>query len=370
LSPPTVEFDRLLAPVSESAPAGTDLRADQTPGSLYYRIKDARNAARAVERQLLLDPESVADGPDWSPVLKLAPDILAENSKDLEIVAWYVEALVRRHGIAGLRDGFRLARELCERYWDGLFPQPDEEGLATRVAPLTGLNGDDAEGTLIAPIRGVPLTGGRSSHVWGAWEYEKALELDRLPDPEEKQRRITAGAVSMQMFEAAVRETGKDFFLALASDVAAARAEYGLLGALLDEKCGEAAPPASNVRAALDKFEETMRFAAPEFLRAAAAAPGPAAAAGATVAQAAGSGGPLQNREDAFRQLEAVSEYFRRTEPHSPLSYTLQQAVRWGRMPLPDLLTELIPDETTRGMLFRMTGIRGPDTPAAPPPQG
>ena len=61
-----------------------------------------------------------------------------------------------------------------------------------------------------------------------------------------------------------------------------------------------------------------------------------------------------------FRTLERVADFFRQTEPHSPLAYALNQAVRWGRMPLPDLLTELIPDEAARTSFFRITGIQPP----------
>jgi type VI secretion system protein ImpA len=59
-----------------------------------------------------------------------------------------------------------------------------------------------------------------------------------------------------------------------------------------------------------------------------------------------------------------VADYFRQSEPHSPVSYALEQAVRWGRMPLPDLLAELIPDESARTNMLRMTGI-----PAAKAPE-
>src|SRR2546425_1256477 len=150
-SPEVLDFERLLAPIAEDAPTGADLRADPSPTSLYYAIKDARSTARAAERQMVGGEEG-SSGADWRPVLQHGTKALAEKTKDLEITAYLIEALVRLHGFAGLRDGFRLARELGERYWDGLYPVPDEEGVATRVAPLTGLNGEDADGTLIAPI--------------------------------------------------------------------------------------------------------------------------------------------------------------------------------------------------------------------------
>jgi type VI secretion system protein ImpA len=68
--------------------------------------------------------------------------------------------------------------------------------------------------------------------------------------------------------------------------------------------------------------------------------------------------GKIQTRDDAFRALLMVADFFQRTEPHSPVSYALRQAVRWGQMPLPELLTELIPDATVRDGLFRHVGIK------------
>ena len=54
----------------------------------------------------------------------------------------------------------------------------------------------------------------------------------------------------------------------------------------------------------------------------------------------------LQSRADALRQLAAVADYFRRTEPHSPVSYLVQRAVRWGEMPLEAWLQNVIHDES------------------------
>jgi len=363
-TPAVFDVEALVQPIPGDAACGVDLRTDDSPASPYYAIKDARNSARATERQILLDPTADVAAPDWSPVLELAPAFLTERSKDLEIVAWYIEALVRKNGFAGMRDGYVLARRLCETFWDGVFPTPDEEGVATRVAPLTGLNGADAEGTLIAPIRMQPLATGPGGEPWGIWEHEKAVELDRLP-ADEKQAKIAEGAVSLADFDAAVRRGGAARYRTMAADLAAARQEFDALGAVLDEKCGGDSPPVSNIRAALEKFDEMLHLVAHDFLAATEASAQSGADAGGGGGSGAagggsGSGGALNSREDAFRQLELVADYFRRTEPHSPLSYSLQQAVRWGRMPLPDLLTELIPDENVRNQLFRVTGMTPP----------
>jgi predicted component of type VI protein secretion system len=70
-----------------------------------------------------------------------------------------------------------------------------------------------------------------------------------------------------------------------------------------------------------------------------------------------------RTREDAFRDLLEIADFFRRTEPHTVVSYALEQIVRWGRMSLPELLAELIPEEPSRKNLFKQVGIKSPEPP-------
>lgn len=66
-------------------------------------------------------------------------------------------------------------------------------------------------------------------------------------------------------------------------------------------------------------------------------------------------------RDEALDGLLKVADFFRRTEPHSPVSYALEQAVRWGRMPLPELLGDLISNIDVREEMFRRLGIQNPE---------
>jgi type VI secretion system protein ImpA len=364
-SPPVIPVEELLQPIPGDSPAGADIRADSTPASLYYKIKDARTAARQAERAALVDTGEDAPTADWSKVLEVAPEVLKGKAKDLEVAAWYSEALVREYGFPGLRDGFRLMKGLVEQFWDGLFPLPDEEGTSTRVAPVTGLNGYEGEGTLIQPILAVPVTEGSSAGPFATWQYNQALEIEKIADAIQKQKRIDAGGVSWDSFQKAVRETPASYFHLVRADVQAALADWEALTAALDAKAGGDAPPGGNVRSTLQSVLDAMG----DFARDALAAPPSGAeggegeipvagAAGAGGGGGGGGGGPPASREQAFKQLQEVAGFFRRTEPHSPLSYSLDQAVRWGRMPLPELLAELIPDEGVRDQFFKLTGIR------------
>ncbi len=371
-SPEVLDFARLLLPVQGPVAAGVDLRSDSSPNSLYYLIKDARSAARAAERQIVMDEDEPSAKPDWRPVLEHAKKALAEKTKDLEIAAYLIEALVRLHGFDGLRDGFRLASGLVEQFWDGLYPLPDEDGLATRVAPITSLNGDDAEGTLIAPIALVPLTEGSSVGPFALYHYQQAQSLGQIQDEQAREKRVKRGAVSLESISRAVTETPASFFVTLVQDLTKCQEEFTKLNALLEEKCGSRAPPSSNLRSALSACLEAINYVARDKLRSAQAqaeleTEGEQAPVDGSGAAASGGsaehGGAIRTREDAFRTLLRVADYFRRMEPHTPVSYTLEQVVRWGRMSLPELLTELIPEDKSRQGFFKQVGIRATEPP-------
>ena len=378
-SEPVFDVESLAAAIPGDAPTGADLRLDDSPVSPYYKIKDARNTARAAERAAIRDPESATEEPDWRTVLEQGLDLLGTKAKDMEVAAWTIEALVRLHGLAGLRDGFRLVNRLVDQHWDGLWPSAAAEGVESLVAPLAGLNGDEAEGTLIGPIRALPLTEGASSGPYSLWQYEQALEVAKIADLDARQKRIDAGAVALGDFEKAVSETGVAFYRRVRDDLAQTQEAWEALCSSLEAKAGGSAPPASNIRGALAKFAESFGFVTSSMIldeapAVADEAPGEAggsgggdAASGSAPAAAAAprDAGEIRTRADAFRQLERVAEWFRRVEPHSPVSYSLEQAVRWGQLPLPDLLTELIGDDNVRENVFRLTGIRKP----APKPE-
>jgi len=52
----------------------------------------------------------------------------------------------------------------------------------------------------------------------------------------------------------------------------------------------------------------------------------------------------LQNRIQALQQLRLVADFFRSTEPHSPVAYLAERAASWGEMPLHVWLRAVIKD--------------------------
>lgn len=373
-TPSVLDFDALFAPIADDQPAGSDLREDSSPTSLYYKLKDARKGARDAERNV--DPDNPPAGvlAEWRTIRDIAPKALASKTKDLEVVGWLIEALARTDGFAGLRDGFRLARELVERFWDSLYPYDEDDVVPTRVGPLAGLNGEGAEGTLLQPIRMIPITD--SDVAYAYWHYQQAADIARISDPDVRERRIARGAVPMDAFEKSAAETSAAFFKELVSDLGECLEEFGKLMAALDERAGSDSPPGSAIRATLDQVMEAVRFAsrgkietgtaseaAPTVSSAASVAAGaPAAVMVAAPAVTLAGAGTIASREDAFRVLLQIADFFRRAEPHSPISYTLEELVRRGRMSLPELLSELLSDANARNAFFTTAGIKPPSS--------
>src|SRR5262245_58450938 len=247
-SPQSIDIEALLAPVSDTAPTGSNVRDDSSPSSPYFQLKDLRKAARVAERNADSRGEGASFVPEWKTARDLAADILTDRSKDLEIAAWLVEALVRTDGFAGLRDGFRLTRSLIERYWDTLYSLEDEEGIATKVAPLTGLNGLDGDGTLIQPIKKVPITKPGANGAYATYHYDQAMSLSQINDEDARARRMQSGALTIEQFTVAVNESGGSFYIDLIADLRSSLSELEALMSVLNERAGYSTPPSSAIR--------------------------------------------------------------------------------------------------------------------------
>jgi len=372
---PDPAVQALLEPIAGARPAGEDPREDYRVDAPFRRLKDLRSAARAAERAAEVEDEPQAPAEHWPEIDRLAADVLRHKAKDLEVAGLLIEAEVRLNGFAGLAFGFDVATGLIRDFWDGLWPAPDEEGIASRVRPLMALNGESGDGVLVQAIRKVPVLGPQGRGI-ALWQIDQAVELGRL-EADRREQRLAKGAASMAMIEAAGREmTSADIDRAQAG-IAAARAALARLDAALDQAAGRDAPPLARIRQVLEAAEQGLRLGlgarapkTPEPAAEMVAAPGDRPAAEALPAAAAAAPVPagmalpvtaIATREDAFRVIEAVAGWFRTAEPHSPIAYTLEEAVRRGRLPLTDLITELIRDETARRDFLIAAGIKPAD---------
>ncbi len=359
-SEPTIDFEVLLKPIPGENPSGESLRYAGT----YDAIREARDAEKNVAQGEWKHDLKVAD---WRAVSKLATEALTAKTKDIQIAAWLTEALVKQNGFAGARDGFRLLRELHEQFWDSLHPQPEEGDLEIRAGAIDFLNDKLPTSILQVPLTQPDDKGESFSFV----RYQESRTVEELgrKSPEAMQAAIAEGKITGEIFDKAVSRARRKFYEALFEDLNAAADECAKLGTAVDEKFGRNAPSVMGLKKAFEDIQHVVeaivkkkRELEPDPVS---ASEGNGAAAGGSPEGSGhpGAGGSLTldpvDRADALRRLQAVASFFHRTEPHSPVSYLVSRAVRWGQMPLEQWLTDVIADQGVLERLRETLGIKG-----------
>ncbi|WP_421988703.1 type VI secretion system protein TssA [Roseococcus sp.] len=364
-----VDVTALVEPLESGDGAGEDLRLDYSPSSIYQKLRDARAEARAEERAR--DSEGEGEGAPvegWRNVRRLATEALSTKSKDFEIAAWMTEALVRQDGLAGLASGARTLAGLLEQHWDAGFPQPDEDGLEGRSAPLGGLAGSDVDGTVMQALRRAPIFRRPSGEGFSVYQYEASADTAGISDETRREARFAQGIIPLETVETEAKfdRAGLRATVVAANET---RAAWQLFQDQLDARFGYDSPPSRRVAEVLERIAEvaTRLGGAPEDAGdGMIMATDDASSTGSQPMMAAGGGGSamvmpafnLAGREQALKTLEQIAEFFQKTEPQSFLAYTLADAVRRGRMSLPDLLNEVMTDETARTAMLTALGIR------------
>ena len=354
-----IDFEKLINAVGETAPAGIDPRSDISPTSQYYQLKDIRGQARANERALLAEDEDFqALALDWHPLSEKIPEILCAEVKDLEYSAWLIEALCRTHGFSGLAVGFKATRLLIEHFWQDLYPLPDEDGMESRIAPLIGLNGYEGDGALITPILSIPLTDVTNFGQYACWQFERAADISRKDEKRQKQK-ADAGIASLEQIKNAVSETSAGFYKQLIQQIELAISEFNLLSQAMDSAMDGEPQPTSAISKTLQKCLDAVNYLGAEKL---ASLVEEEALHNDEMEEVQGEGADpvrkqVQSREQVLNSLKQAAEFFRKTEPHSPISYALEQVVHWSGLSLPELLQELIDDNNSRNHYFRLAGI-------------
>lgn len=348
-----LDIDTLLAPLAADQPCGADLAfAPEVDEIARARLADDPSLEQGAWVTALKEA-------DWKFVGKRCAELIATRSKDLQLAVWLAEAQAKTAGLPGLRDGLLLVGALCERHWDGLHPQPDEDGFERRVGNLAWL-----AGRLAPLVRDVPLVEGGGVTLQG-WAAARTRGLEAVAELE------------------AVRTRGKPAFArALLADADACLAALETLERVVDARLGVDGPGFGMGRAALRDLTDLVGAGLPQEGEAAPPegevappegevappAQGGAAAAGAAVGGAhtvpAGGGqcNPLggqqvEQRQQALAQLRQVAEFFRRTEPHSPVAYLADKAARWGELPLHAWLRGVIKDDAALARLDELLGI-------------
>ena len=318
----------LLAPIPGSNPSGIYLRYDP----VYDRIKDARregdNGGLAVDGEV--------KKADFALVVKLCSQELSKRTKDLDLAVWLSEALLRREGFSGLRDGLDLIYGLVEGFWDTLYPEIEDGDPGFRATPLQRLGT-----TLGETCKHVPLT--NSGLDWIKYKESRLVgyEKDLGGSDSKTQKRAEAiqdGKLTAEEFDEAFAPTPREFYEELAQNIDACLERLDSLDKLCTEKFGDEAPIFAPLQDDLREIRSSVgsllgRKPAPEgepetqssevYAETALAE----AAADQATQPLARPAAPA-----ASKRIVAIANWWRQQDSSSPVPYLLLRALRWGEL--------------------------------------
>jgi len=337
--------DDLLTPIAGANGCGESLRY----APVYDKIKEARREDDDAPQG---DWQYERKTADFVQVIKLAGEALATKSKDLQLAAWLAEALLRQEGFAGFRAGLGLIRSLLETFWDGLYPEIEDDDASLRAVPLEWL-----AGRMDAALRSAPIA--RKGLGW--FKYKEAMSVGHEEDAdtetkaEARAAAIAEGKLTGEEWDATFASTPKQFYVTLEEDLDGILETAESLGTLCEEKFGDDAPSFGPLRQTVEEIRHTVhgllqkkRELEPDELepgaeesaietgeavaepepaveRAASAAPRPKARGGALSAE------PVDHA-DACARVVSAARFLRAEDCYSPAPYLLLRAMRWGEL--------------------------------------
>lgn len=365
--PPVIELEELLQPISEENPSGESLRYS----GIYDEIAEARRADKDVP---MGDWQYELKTADYRRVIELATDALTNKTKDLQIAAWLSESLTKQFGFAGLRDSLKIVAGLQENFWETLFPEIDEGDMEGRANALEWL---DRETSMM--IKRAPITAGESLSFYD-FEESRLFDIPENTDTldssdqerytELRQQAETENRITGVRWRKAKSLTRRAFCEEISFIVDECWTEFENLNRVMEEKFDpKQLPGLHNLKKTLDDIKTQVKKlldekraeepdAADEFANESneeiTAEENYSEDETVTVRV---SKGAISSRQDALKRLTEVAEYFRKTEPHSPVSYLVSRAVKWGNMPLEQWLQDVIKDDSVIGQLRDTLGF-------------
>ncbi len=121
ISTPSPLFEKLLAPLTTNNGVGEWLRYDP----VYVKIRDARREENDGMRRESWEGE--LKHADWQEVENLAVETLEKKSKDLQLLAWLIEARLHLYGLDVFSEDIGLLLAFMKSFWSNCYPQKTED---------------------------------------------------------------------------------------------------------------------------------------------------------------------------------------------------------------------------------------------------
>ncbi len=309
----------LLEPVSADAPAGDDLSYDAE----RQRIEEAFEVASLVA--------DVSEAVDWRETIALI-EAQSRRTKDIWLAVYLARAGTRTGSLETVETGCAMLAGLFDRYWDSVHPTLEEYGIQGRKGPCESLT---RIAEFLGPLqRTVLLTHPRL----GSYSGDDFARFAREGD----------AAEGYGLFRAALNDTPLDVLEAVLGRLDGIEASLRQADAILTREAAAVDETGTNFAPTFEVLSAIRRAVAPHagIEEAAVADQGDEVTIDADVSSSSkGAGvGRVDSREDVMRALDAISDYYQRREPSSPIPVALRRVRGWIGLDFMAIIKDIAPN--------------------------
>ncbi len=339
----------LLLAIHPDIRCGEDLAFDP----LFDAIREARRA----------DDPSLAQG-DWQVTLKVADwrqvaqrcrQTIAARSKDIQLFAWLAEAETALNGLAGARSQLQLFFEALKQYWPDLHPRLADD-VEDRIARL-----ESFDQLLAQALRQICVADhGEQRLTLARWQQQSQLEALLARHPDQRSELVDGTYISQDEWQRAIQSRGVGAYQQALAELSQLQECLHGIDALLAEQLSTQAPRFAELHVAVADWRNFAERALRQLGATPEAGVSEAASTAATsaVVTVTTPAGALHHRQQAIAQLRQIAEFFRQSEPHSPVGYLAARAADWGEMSLERWLHSVIKDEAQLNGLRELLGVQ------------
>ena len=358
------DYKELLNSIASDNPCGINIRANSSEANAdYVKLKELRNRLRREERKAIEIDQSIGINKDeWDQVINIAHNIIVQYSKDIEVISWLLEGLTRVNEIEGLEVGLGILIELLKIHGSKLYPQVEEDGeedLEYKLRSLSMLGGKYEAGTLIAPIYFAIIVQTTNGEKYSAWQFKEILKANK----NESGYKVTQESLlECDKLKTVISSINKELLAKIKLSLTSCVLRFKELNTLLSNVFGSNAPNLINLNDVLNYCFSLVE----NFSKIVNEKEESTEESESNIKEEK----KIENNSVSFDNLEKIkldrvkavkllnmlAKYFKETEPHSPISYTLERIISWSDLSLPEMLCDLIPDKV-REAYCRYTGI-------------
>ncbi|BFM48692.1 type VI secretion system protein TssA [Marinomonas sp. THO17] len=293
---------------------------------------------------------------DWRLVKDIALEALAEKSKDLQLMMWLFEASIHLEGFNGIAPACLLVQQMCEHYWESMYPEMLDGDIEFRTNPLKWINDKLAPVIKSLPITHTNLDGRECS--WNDWE--SAQYFDKIS---QQGKRPQGDGPSLSDLKQRLMLTDTSYFQQVLMSLDDALKGLQYLEDWLDEQCGSEAPSFTDFSGVLQQIGDLIdlelnrrgiHFAGEET---ADESDSDDPSASGMNGDGGGGNGPITSRAEAFNALHRAADFLQKDDPHSIVPYLIYTACEWGQQSAPDLYKEIFLVKGGQINLFDIMGI-------------